>query len=90
MTKQEFLSGKSFSLPYAGSSTYKYTSEHVEFGALTKEYRMSKDDHRVILRDSIMNVEKIGSKIVTLYTFLLGDKIVKKIRYEDMVEFTST
>ena len=90
MTKQEFLSGKSFSLPYAGSSTYKYTSEHVEFGSLTKEYRMSKDDHRVILRDSIMNVEKIGSKIVTLYTFLLGDKIVKKIRYEDMVEFTST
>ena len=89
MTKQEFLSGKSFSLPYAGSSTYKYNSDNVEFGSLTKEYRMSKDDQRVILRDSIMNVEKIGTKIVTLYTFLLGEKIVKKIRYEDMVEFIS-
>ena len=89
MTKEQFLDGKSFSLPYAGNSTYKYNPDNVEFGSLIKEYRMSKEDSRVLLSDSIMNVEKIGSKIVTLYTFLLGDKIVKKIRYEDMVEFIS-
>ena len=89
MTKQEFLSGKSFSLPYAGSTTYKYNPGHVEFGSLTKEYRMSKEDSRIILSDSIMNIEKIGTKMINIYTFLLGDKIVKKIRYEDMVEFIS-
>ena len=89
MTKQEFLSGKSFKLSTYESTTYKYNPDHVELGSLTKEYRMSKDDHRIILSDSVMNIEKIGSKMVTLYTFLLGDKIVKKIRYEDMVEFIS-
>ena len=50
---------------------------------------MSKEDSRIILSDTIMNIEKIGTKMITLYTFLLGDKIVKKIRYEDMVEFIS-
>ena len=89
MTKQEFLDGKSFSLPYAGDSTYKYNPDNVEFGSLIKEYRMASYSDRVLLSDSIMNIEKIGSKMITLYTFLLGDKIVKKIRYEDMVEFIS-
>lgn len=89
MTKEQFLDGKSFSLPYAGNSTYKYNPDNVEFGSLIKEYRMHDDINRVLLSDAIMNVEKIGSKMVTLYTFLLGDKIVKKIRYEDMVEFIS-
>jgi len=90
MTKQEFLDGKSFSLPYTfNNSTYKYSPGSVEFGALEQEYRMSSDEQRVIISDSIMNVEKIGTKMVTLYTYLLGDKIVKKIRYEDMVEFIS-
>ena len=89
MTKEEFLNGKSFKLSTHASTTYKYNPDHVELGSLTKEYRMSTDDQRIILSDSIMNVEKIGTKMVTLYTFLLGDKIVKKIRYEDMVEFIS-
>ena len=90
MTKTEFLSGKSFSIyPDSSNTTYKYRSGNVEFWSLTKEYRMSKDDNTIILSDSIMNIEKIGTKMITLYTFLLGDKIVKKIRYEDMVEFIS-
>jgi len=91
MTKQEFLSGKSFSLDgdWSKTTTYKYTSGSVEFGSLNREYRMYNEPEKVLLTDSIMNVEKIGTKIVTLYTFLLGRKIVDKIRYEDMVEFIS-
>ena len=91
MTKQEFLSGKSFSLngDWSKTTTYKYREGSVEFGSLEKEYRMTDDIDRVLLSDAIMNVEKIGTKKVYLYTFLLGRKIVDKIRYEDMVEFIS-
>jgi len=91
MTKQEFLDGKSFSLDgdWSETTTYKYTPGSVEFGSLNREYRMYNEPEKVLLSDSIMNVEKIGTKIVTLYTFLLGRKIVDKIRYEDMVEFIS-
>ena len=91
MTKQEFLDGKSFSLDgdWSETTTYKYTPGSVEFGSLNREYRMYNEPEKVLLSDSIMNVEKIGTKIVTLYTFLLGRKIVVKIRYEDMVEFIS-
>ena len=91
MTKQEFLDGKSFSLDgdWSKTTTYKYRGGSVEFGSLEREYRMNDDIDRVLLTDSIMNVEKIGTKKVHLYTFLLGKKIVDKIRYEDMVEFIS-
>lgn len=91
MTKQEFLSGKSFSLDgdWSKTTTYKYRGGSVEFGSLEKEYRMTDDTDTVLLSDAIMNVEKIGTKKVHLYTFLLGRKIVDKIRYEDMVEFIS-
>lgn len=91
MTKQEFLDGKSFSLDgdWSKTTTYKYNPDNVEFGSLVKEYRMHDDVNRVLLSDAIMNVEKIGTKQVHLYTFLLGRKIVDKIRYEDMVEFIS-
>ena len=91
MTKQEFLDGKSFSLngDWSKTTTYKYRGGSVEFGSLEKEYRMNGDVDRVLLTDAIMNVEKVGTKKVYLYTFLLGRKIVDKIRYEDMVEFIS-
>lgn len=86
MTKQEFLSGKSFSLKgnWSKTTTYKYRGGSVEFGYLEREYRMNTDTDKVLISDSIMNVEKIGTKKVHLYTFLLGKKIVDKIRYEDM------
>lgn len=91
MTKQEFLDGKSFSLDgdWSKTTTYKYGTGSVEFGYLVKEYRMDDDLNNILISESIMNVEKIGTKQVHLYTFLLGRKIVDKIRYEDMVEFIS-
>ena len=89
MTKQEFLSGKSFSLDgdYSKTTTYKYRGSGVELGALEREYRMYNDIDTVLLSDSIMNLEKIGTKKIHLYTFLLGKKITDKIRFEDMIEY---
>jgi len=91
MTKQEFLSGKSFSLDgdYSSTTTYKYRGSGTELGALEREYRMYNDIDTVLISDSIMNLEKIGTKKIHLYTFLLGKKIVDKIRFEDMIEYIS-
>ena len=85
MTKQQFLSGTSFSLPYGSEGcTYKCNSE-VEY--LAQEFRTK--NGRVLVSDHLMNIEKIGNKMITCFTFILDTKVVKKIRYEDMVEFKS-
>ena len=91
MTKQEFLSGKSFSLngDYSNTTTYKYRGAGVELGAIEREYRMYNDIDTILISDSIMNLEKIGTKKIHLYTFLLGKKIVDKIRFDDMIEYIS-
>jgi len=89
MTKAEFLEGISFSLAgeYIKTTTYKYRGGRLP--ALEREYRMTTDPDNVLISDSIMNIEKIGTKKVHLYTFLLGKKISNKIRYDDMVEYIS-
>ena len=46
---------------------------------------MTKDLSNVLLSDHIFNIEKIGTKKVHLYTFLLGRKIKDSIRYDDML-----
>lgn len=91
MTKQEFLSGKSFSLDgdYSSTTTYKYREAGTELGALEREYRMYNDIDTILISDSIMNLEKIGTKKIHLYTFLLGRKITDKIRFDDMIEYIS-
>ena len=88
MTKVEFLKGKSFHLNggWSKTTTYKFI-DHESCKALVREYRMHNDIDNVLITDSIMNVEKIGNKMIHLYTFLLGKKIVDKIRYEDMEEY---
>ena len=91
MTKEQFLNETPFSLnyDYSKESTYVYNNPNngTDKGSLSKEYRTK--DGKLLISDHLMNIEKIGTKMITLYTFLLGDKIVKKIRYEDMVEFIS-
>ena len=86
MTKQDFLEGKSFSLNGDWSNTTTYKIGH-SGEALQREYRMHNDISTILISDSIMNIEKIGTKKVHLYTFLLGKKIVDRIRFKDMVEF---
>lgn len=93
MTKEQFLNGTPFSLNYDYSknitSTYVYNNPNngTEKGSLSKEYRTN--EGKVLISDHLLNIDKIGSKMITGYTFILDSKIVKKIRYEDMVEFTS-
>lgn len=86
MTKQEFLNGKSFSLPYTYSSTTTYRADE-EGKSLIKEYRTK--EGKVLFSDYLMNIDKIGNKMITCYTFVLDTKITKKIRFEDMVEVKS-
>lgn len=85
MTKQQFLDGKSFSLPYTYSdATYRSDKDG---RCLIQEHRTKEGE--LIISDYLMNIDKIGSKMITCFTFILGTKITKKIRYEDMVEVTS-
>ena len=87
MTKQDFLNGKSFSLKgdFSSNTTYKYRAIDSDLGCIEREYRMTSDVGNVLLSDHIYNIEKIGTKKVHLYTFLLGRKIKDSIRYEDML-----
>jgi len=85
MTKQQFLDGKSFSLPYTYSNTTTYKCE--DGRSLIQEYRTK--EGQILISDYIMNIDKIGNKMVTCFTYIIGTKIIKKIRYEDMVEVTS-
>ena len=90
MTKEQFLNGTPFSLNYDYSSdaTYVYNIPGGRNkGSLSREYRAK--DVTVVLSDHLMNIDKIGRKVITCYCFIIGSKIVKKIRFEDMVEFTS-
>jgi len=91
MTKEQFLNETPFSLnyDYSKDSTYVYNNPNngTERGSLSKEYRTK--EGKVLISDHLLNIEKIGNKMITGYTFILDSKIVKKIRFEDMVEFTS-
>jgi len=90
MTKEQFLNGTPFSLNYDYSSdaTYVYNIPSGGCkGSLSREYRAK--DGTIVLSDHLMNIDKIGRKVITAYCFIIGSKIVKKIRFEDMVEFTS-
>ncbi len=50
---------------------------------------MHNDIDTILMSDNIMNIEKIGTKKIHLYTFLLGRKITDKIRFDDMIEYIS-
>jgi len=85
MTKQQFLDGKSFLLPYTYSNNTTYKCD--EDKCLIREYRTK--EGKVLISDYLMNIDKIGNKMITCFTYILDTKITKKIRYEDMVEVTS-
>lgn len=91
MTKEQFLNETPFSLNYDYSSqaTYAYNNPDngTDKGSLSREYRTK--EGKLLISDHLMNIDKIGNKMITGYTFIIDSKIVKKIRFEDMVEFTS-
>jgi len=80
MTREDFLSGVEFEM---GSSTFKLEQDQ---RSITKVYR-SNDRSTVVMEDHHMNVEKIGRVGFECYTYLLGKKIVRKVRFEELEVF---
>ncbi len=84
MTKEQFLSGTIFYIrekKYKGDSTYNYDGGHI-----SRQSRSSIDD-KVILNDYECNVIKTGRVGFSAFTFVLGKKVVVKLRFADLVEF---
>ena len=79
MTKQEFLSGKSFSLDgdYSSTTTYKYRGSGTELGALEREYRMYNDIDTYYLINVLYNVHKILNISFFLYILLFKTFLLK-------------
>lgn len=82
MTKEQFLSGAEFEIK---GSYFKLDKEG---RSILKVFR-STDRTRVIMEDYHMNVERVGRVGFEAYTFIMGRKVERKIRFEDLVEFKS-
>lgn len=84
MTKQDFLSGKSFRVTgptYKGARTYKYDGE-----CILQESRSSIDE-QVIISDYHLNIKKIGRLNFSGFTFVMEKKVNVKYKFEDLIEF---
>ena len=85
MTREQFISGAPFYIKrkaYKGDSTYSYNS----FGSISRQSRSSIDE-RIVLDDYECNVTKTGRVGFEGFTFVMGKKVVVKVRFSDLVEF---
>ena len=81
MKKEDFIAGVEFEMDFG--TFFKLEQDQ---RSISKVYRTG-DRSRVIMEDHHMNVEKIGKVGFEAYTYLLGKKIVRKVRFEDLIEF---
>lgn len=84
MTREDFLSGVEFEM---GSSYFKLDKDQ---RSITKVYRSIDPifkKSRVVMEDYHMNIEKIGKVQFECYTFLLGKRIVRKVRFDEVEVF---
>ena len=98
MTKEQVLNGEAFTLPntYDDTSSYKLDVEPKKEGknnklrgSLIKQHRMT-NTLELIFEDYLYNIDKVGTKKVHLFTFMLGKKVTDTIRYEDMIPFAGS
>ena len=85
MTREQFLNGTSFYVGrkgYKGDSTYYFNS----VGSISRQSRSSLDN-RVVLDDYECNVTKTGRVGFEGFTYVMGKKVVVKVRFSDLVEF---
>ena len=85
MTKEQFLSGAPFYIKrkaYKGDSTYYFNGA----GSISRQSRSSIDE-RVVLDDYECNIFKMGRVGFEGFTFVMGKKVVVKVRFLDLVEF---
>ena len=78
MTRQDFITGVEFEM---NGNFFKK-----EDNIITKVYR-SNDRSRTIMEDYHMNIVKVGKVGFECFTYLLGKKIVRKVRFEDLEVF---
>lgn len=78
MTREDFIAGVEFEM---NGNFFKR-----EDNTITKVYRSS-DRSRTVMEDYHMNLEKIGRVGFEAYTFLLGKRIVRKVRFRDLEVF---
>jgi hypothetical protein len=87
MTKEQFLNGTPFYIKgkkYAGDSTYYFNSAE----SISRQSRSSVDE-RVVLDDYECNVVKIGRIGFTGFTFVMGKRVIVKLKFSDLVPYQS-
>jgi hypothetical protein len=85
MTKEQFLSGAFFYIKrkaYKGDSTYNFNGA----GSISKQSRSSIDE-RVVIDDYECNIFKMGRVGFEGFTFVMGKKVVVKVKFKDLVPF---
>jgi len=85
MTKEQFLSGAFFYIKrkaYKGDSTYNFNGA----GSISRQSRSSIDE-RIVLDDYECNIFKMGRVGFEGFTFVMGKKVVVKVRFQDLVPF---
>ena len=85
MTKEQFLSGAHFYIgrkKYKGDSTFNFNGA----GSISKQSRSSIDE-RVVIDDYECNIFKMGRVGFEGFTFVMGKKVLVKVRFSDLVEF---
>ena len=85
MTKEQFLNGTKFYIKgkkYKGDSTYNFNGA----GSISKQSRSSIDE-RVVIDDYECNIFKMGRVGFEGFTFVMGKKVLVKVKFKDLVPF---
>lgn len=80
MTKQQVLSGIEFKLRSTDTSTFKVEN---------KDSHLTKTIYTITglkcLEDYTANINKIGTKTISFYTYIIGKRVDVKLKYEDLI-----
>lgn len=79
MSREDFIAGVEFEMD--GNFFKK------EDNTITKVYRSREDRSIIIMEDYHMKIEKIGRVGFEAYTYILGKRVVRKLRIEELKEF---
>ena len=85
MTKEQFLSGAKFYIgrkKYKGDSTFNFNGA----GSISRQSRSSIDE-RVVIDDYECNIFKMGRVGFEGFTFVMGKKVLVKVKFKDLVPF---
>ena len=80
MTREDFIAGVEFEIK---GNYFKLDKDQ---RSITKVFRTS-DRSRIVMEDYHMNVEMMGRVRFEAYTYVLGKKVERKIRFEDLEVF---